>query len=259
MIFNVGPYRRSKLPVLNENFPADTVAYYSSSKSASATFLVEIAEAGKPDVYSYQWYLDGYPVGTDAASYTVSGLNADGEHKVICIVTNKAGSVVSREATLRVSLKYLFRSGDPCTDLTGGWTAINSGATINSGWDDDYYGTASVGASGITVTTAAHAGCYGGRCYTNEKVDLSDCDHLYFDYSSYGRVRFAVSNDQTGDTFVKSGQVSLNGSTTNWTSKLGIYDFDVAGLSGSYYIVIIGGTGEDADAMSATISRAWME
>ncbi len=106
MIVNIGPYRRSKLPVLNGSYPADISVKYPEGGSTSAAFKVTITEDGKPAEYTYQWYLDGTAVsGATGSTYSLT-LSASGTHKVWCVVTSKAGSVKSREATLTVSQAF---------------------------------------------------------------------------------------------------------------------------------------------------------
>lgn len=89
------------LPVLNASYPANVSVI--ESASASATFVVNIATAGSPASYTYQWYKNGAAVsGATGTSYTVTGLTAAGTHTVYCKVTSAAGSVQSRTATLTV-------------------------------------------------------------------------------------------------------------------------------------------------------------
>lgn len=103
MIINVGPYRRSKLPVLDGNYPANKTVKFPAGGSTSATFKVRIAEDGKPAVYTYQWYVNGEPItGATESSYTMTGLNANAEYTVYCAVTNKAGTINTRLAILTV-------------------------------------------------------------------------------------------------------------------------------------------------------------
>ena len=259
MIFNIGGGQPKKLPVLNASYPADASTSLNYGGSASATFGVKIATDGMPKRCTYQWYLNGDAIPGETGSSCTVKISAEGTYSVHCVVTNKAGSVTSRTATLTATYttRYLFYSGDQMETVTGGWEAANHGAQIASSWDDDYYGAASVD-SALNVTTAKIVDVYGGRCYTKKKVDLTKYSKLRFNYSTYGRVRFAVSNDPMSDTFVKSGHVSLQ-YTNYWDTKTGTFDLDVSGLSGEYYIVIIGGTGGAYDTMSASISRAWAE
>lgn len=116
MIFNIGgPILR--VPVLNTSYPANVTG---KEVGGSATFKVVIAEDGIPAKYTYQWYVNGAAVeGATGASYTRSGLTA-GSHTVYCIVTNAAGSVQSRTATLTVTTHYLYNKG-----ASVGWEALS--------------------------------------------------------------------------------------------------------------------------------------
>ena len=87
-----------KLPVLNASYPANVTNW----QGEQATFRVEIATAGVPAEYTYQWYRDGAKW-TEATNATVSWSGASiGSHSIYCVVTNKAGEVTSRVATLTV-------------------------------------------------------------------------------------------------------------------------------------------------------------
>ena len=101
MIFNMGNVRNYELPVLNSNYPADVTIM--ESANGSATFQVVIATDGKPAEYSYQWYVNNSAVsGATSNKYTKSGLTAAATYTVRCEVTNKAGTIASKRATLTV-------------------------------------------------------------------------------------------------------------------------------------------------------------
>ena len=88
-----------KLPMLNASYPANVTNW----QGEQATFRVEIATAGVPAEYTYQWYRDGAKW-TEATNATVSWSSASiGSHSIYCVVTNKAGEVTSRVATLTVT------------------------------------------------------------------------------------------------------------------------------------------------------------
>lgn len=90
-----------KPPVLNENYPMDITVI--QSDTAVASFQVFIDEDGMPDEYTYQWYLDGVPVGgVNSHSYVATSLSTVATHTVYCEVENKAGIIRSRVATLEV-------------------------------------------------------------------------------------------------------------------------------------------------------------
>lgn len=95
-----GAGARKILPVLNGAYPADASVTYNYGGSASATFKVVIETEGKPAEYTYQWYVDGAAVsGATGTSYTLS-TSTEITKRVYCKVTNAAGTVTSRTATL---------------------------------------------------------------------------------------------------------------------------------------------------------------
>ena len=92
-----------KLPVLNPSYPANVTNW----QGEQATFRVEIATPGVPAEYTYQWYRDGAKwTGETNATVRWSGASI-GSHSIYCVVTNKAGEVTSRVATLTVKDPYM--------------------------------------------------------------------------------------------------------------------------------------------------------
>ena len=110
-----------KLPVLNPSHPANVTNW----QGEQATFKVEISTAGVPAEYTYQWYRDGVKW-TGATKATVSWSSAAvGSHSIYCVVTNKAGEVTSRVATLTVkdpNMAYTYSgSHEKIDDGSGNW------------------------------------------------------------------------------------------------------------------------------------------
>ena len=109
-----------ELPVLSASYPKDVTV--TAAAGASASFSVSITTPGRPAEYTYQWYRNGAAVsGGTAASLTLTGLTAAATYSVYCKVTNKAGSVNSRTATLTV------RSYLPTYTYTGSHQLIDEG------------------------------------------------------------------------------------------------------------------------------------
>lgn len=104
---NVGRGGKKKfLPTLNANYPQDKSLTFISGNTASATFEVKIATDGYPVEYTYQWYVNNAAVsGATGTSYTWSGTSG-GTYSIRCDVTNKAGTVQSRTATLTANMQY---------------------------------------------------------------------------------------------------------------------------------------------------------
>ena len=109
-----------ELPVLSASYPRDVTV--TAAAGASASFSISITTPGRPAEYTYQWYRNGAAVsGATAASLTLTGLTAAATYSVYCKVTNKAGSVNSRTATLTV------RSYLPTYTYTGSHQLIDEG------------------------------------------------------------------------------------------------------------------------------------
>ena len=109
-----------ELPILNSAYPANVTVV--EAANASASFNVQIATPGKPAEYTYQWYLNGAKIsGATNSSYTKTGLTAAGTHTLYCVVTNKAGTVTSRVATLTVA------NSKPTYTYTGSHQMIDEG------------------------------------------------------------------------------------------------------------------------------------
>lgn len=136
-------------PVLNTSYPKDVTTTVKKGSTTSATFTVSISQAGNPTSYTYQWYKDGTAVsGATSSSYTVSNLSSTVTNTIYCVVTNKAGSVTSRSATLKVTQIYT--------------------PVLSSSYPKD--ATAEVGASftsKVSISTAGSPASYTYQWYKN--------------------------------------------------------------------------------------------
>lgn len=229
MIFNItnGPGR--KVPILDPAYPQDVSV---TKVGTSATFQVVIAKDGIPDEYTFQWYYDDVAVdGATGINYTRAA--AIGTHKVHCMVTNKAGSVKSRTATVSATILYLYNSGDLCTAATGGWKG--TGVALN-----DIYTTKGVpkvtkNSTNMVVEPNASKACSSGIYHTVNKINLSGYSKLYFDGILYSnganKVHASVGVWSAIGEKAGSNRVALY-------QGLGdaVRTIDVSNLNGSYYI-----------------------
>lgn len=223
MILNCGGIEVRKLPVLSSSFPADATVEMSSS--ASATFSVVIEEEGKPSAYSYQWYENGSPVsGATSESYTAYGLSTAGTRTVYCEVSNKAGTVKSRVATLEVTSKPLYL-----------W---NSGAVSGYSWNN---------ASGANISHYVYKPSdYGAQNTTTTKCTPS------VDVTKYNVLHvFATSVSRTAAVFCGS---------TVFSVKAGENTYNISGITGSQIIKFEDSIMYDADfdEKGCTVSKVWL-
>lgn len=100
MIFNVSTGEVKTLPIASDKFPEDITV----KAGENAVFSAVIEKDGVPTEYTYKWYVDNSLV-SDAttAVYTRKTDSDIGVYTVYCEITNKAGFVKTRSATLTVN------------------------------------------------------------------------------------------------------------------------------------------------------------
>lgn len=156
-----------KLPVLNASYPADLTVW----AGETATFKVEIATDGVPAEYTYKWYKNGNLItNATAATLNLTGLTTATTATIYCVVTNKAGEVTSRVATLTVkdpNTSYTY-TGDHefVDDGNGNWRVkLKSSGTLVfpslGAWD---------GKLDVFCVGGGCAGGSGGGAYGNGQV-----------------------------------------------------------------------------------------
>lgn len=167
-----------KLPVLNAAHPQDATVWAGDS----VTFRVEIVTPGVPADYTYQWYQDGEALsGKNNPTYICTELPTAGTRTVYCVVTNKAGSVTSRVATLVVkdpNVAYTYADGvhEKLDDGNSNWRIkLKSSAKLiftNLGkWDGmiDVFCVGGGGGGGTQTGYVNHCGGGGGGYTTTGK------------------------------------------------------------------------------------------
>lgn len=141
-----------KLPVLSESYPQDVTVV--ASANGSAVFSVQITEPGSPAEYTYKWYKGGNLVsGTTGATLNLTGLTAATTTTVYCEVTNKAGTVTSRVATLTV------RDWKPVYSYTGNASLIDDG---NYNWRIKFLTSGTLRFTSLGNASTIDVFCVGG-------------------------------------------------------------------------------------------------
>lgn len=208
---NVGKYYT---PVLDGNYPLnDTVEIQNS-----VVCQVRIATDGNPSNYTYQWYKNNIAInGAINSSYIFTPTEL-GDVEIYCIVTNSAGTVKSRIATITAIPVYLYTNGDTCDIVTGGWVGTNAAQiTFNS--------------TNMTLTSSGNS-----KVYTKNKIDLTNTDHLLFEgtlatSTTPAHRSLCVFADTPSSNDYSNLVAYYNTSVTDGTCKL-----DVSALSGKYHV-----------------------
>ena len=162
-------------PVLDDAYPKDITV---DAAETSVTLEVVVTENVSDGECTYQWYYDGNAI--DGATDRIYIRPAVfGTHNVYCIVTNQAGSTFSRTAAVTANGVYLYRLGDTCDAITGGWGGGLENGYISFGGEDNN----------------------GPQAYTKNKISFEGYTKLVFEYeftsghgSGLGNIQLAVSD-----------------------------------------------------------------
>lgn len=169
-----------KLPVLNPSYPQDQTVW---GEGGSATFQVRITVPGSPANYTYRWYRNGTLASwATGSTCTFYNLTQAATYSVYCVVSNEAGDVQSRTATLTVknpNLVYTYTGeSEKVDDGDGNWHInLNSSGKLNitslGKWDGktDLF-VLGAGGAGVNVNGAAPGG--GGYYQTVNSVYLRE-------------------------------------------------------------------------------------
>lgn len=195
-------------PVLNSSYPANQTVEIDQS----VTSKVSISTAGNPASYTYQWYKNGSKVsGATSSSYTFTP-TVIGSTTLYCEVTNSAGVVKSRTATISCTKYYIVKDG-----------------TIKV--SKSYSGMTASTSSGI-LTLQQATSVSGEVCYANfGPVDLTN----------YKTLKAIVTAQNLNNTeYSNKFGVAKSTNSTSYAASVKptatTLSVNVSSLSGSYYI-----------------------
>lgn len=211
-------------PVLNSNYPANVAI----ENGKSVTCEVMIATDGNPKDYTYQWYKNGSAVsGATGSSYTFTPGTTE-KPNVYCEVTNSAGTVTSRTATITV-IQYLYKEGDLCSGVSGGWNTVkadNGTITFKEGYINKTYSTVEKRYTSI---------------YSGKAIDVTNYDKLVMNVNSTDTT-YAINvglckspSESTAVSTVSANMAAQAGSKKVSSAKFDIA-VDISNLSGNYYV-----------------------
>lgn len=229
---------KNDVPILDTSYPLNVTG---AEVGGSVTFTTKIVQHGTPAEYTYQWYVNGSAViGATSASYTMSNLTK-GTNTVYCKVTNSAGTVQSRTATLTVTKLPLFKSGNQCVENGGGWTA-----DVWSHAGHDYASSMVTIGSNIAIKSS---GSNFGVVGKENTVDMSDYSTLKFTVGTVlSRVRAFVTTKK--DTAESQGGVLASAEA----ASTGIFSLNISAINQSAYVAFL-----CVDGQEATITSVWLE
>lgn len=202
-------------PVLDSNYPQDV----SVEIHKSVTVTAAIATAGYPNSYTYQWYNNGAAVsGATGYTYTFTPTKV-GNTSVYCSITNDAGTVSSRTATITANPVYLYNWGNTCDAITGGWHLRYSGY------------------DGVTFTTNNGNGFMVMERHRESEGQAST--GWYIDLSKYKTLKVAAMRTCGGDVYfgvMPDPNVIAYYAAVSipQTSNYAVYSVDISNISGGY-------------------------
>lgn len=211
-----------KLPVLNASYPADLTIW----AGETATFQAQIATDGVPAEYTYKWYKNGNLItNATAATLNLTGLTTATTATIYCVVTNKAGEVTSRVATLTVknpNMTYTYTGEhEKIDDGSGNWRIkFKSSGTLkftNLGkWDGklDVFcvGGGCAGGSGSWDGNNGYGKAGSGGYTTTQKNVQSAANTSYsIVIGAGGQSAFAAGGNTTAFGVTANGGTKLGG------------------------------------------------
>lgn len=230
-----------------------------SSKIVNATiaigepknYSVSISEHGYPETYSYQWYQDGVKIsGATSSSYSYSP-SSGGNHTLYCEVTNTAGTVKSKTATIKTRL-YLYKQGKPWSNVTGGWAKNTFMSDYSSySWSSPTNTIISTNNT-LTISVETYGSNVMGGAHTVKNFDLTKFTKLT-----------AVITDPTTNYYIGMYLVTKLANDFSTSIKLGIggtgtKNLDISKVSGKYYAVIEITNGSAIDDASISFSEIYL-
>ena len=216
-----------RVPVLDESYPKNITV---DEAETSVTLEVLVTENVGDSECTYQWYYDGSAIeGATNRTYTRSAVL--GTHQVYCIVTNQAGSTTSRTATVTANGVFLYRLGDTCSDLTGGWRAIKKAA--DSG--DKLAATPTITYNTETMVMQQVSDPYRhGIVVTTSLIDLAKYNQLVFEgsVSDSNAAYISMVVWSSLGTYVWDNVAASKAMSSKTT-------LDISKLTGKYYVGFI--------------------
>lgn len=214
-------------------------------------------QAEQPEnlVYGEVWFLTDKYSTTEINALKKNGIQVylisakqyiNGELANVPTMIYKNGEWVSLETK-----RYLYKRGDECTDITGGWSAT----TLVYGGDGSAYmmGTVRKNTDSILLDCSS-SGQYQASVGTLKKIDVTNVSKLYLECTSVA----TVSNGYYDFGLITGAGNLKNVAVARAKIVYGEASLDVSNITGSYYVFVAINSAYGTGAC-ATILDVWME
>lgn len=215
MLFDMSASSNSrKIMQLNPEYPKDVTM---KSTDGAAVFKTEIAKHGRPDEYTYQWYVNGAAVAEANHKEYERNISGDkGQYTVWCEVTNKAGTVRTRTATLTVNRLPVLDKNYPADASTTIGNACEFKATISEeGYPAEYTYQWYVNDSPVDGATAAS--------YTRTAPAVGTETIYCVVTNKVGSVQSRTAKHTVTTEYVFKNGTFYNGGSWDWTHNSDTY------------------------------------
>jgi hypothetical protein len=145
---------------------------------------------------------------------------------------------------------YLYKEGDECTALTGGW-----GAVVMSGYGA---GTVTENADNIYLNAVYSGGQKLAMSATSNQINLMPYSKLCMEYTSIisTNAQLVLGAKATPSQLVAPAAYTT---ITESTSSKTIAILDISSLTSSLCVVVYDTAGSSGESVSANIYRVWFE
>lgn len=154
--------------------------------------------------------------------------------------------------------KYLFNTGDRCTDITGDWHASTK---LNTSSAASQSGSLKFESTNMTASIAYGTKQAIGKILTKQKINVTDFSKLCFDCSYF-------EDDSTNDLDAVLGlfdSLEVTASTAKAGVKVSsdatrrVYEIDVSNISGSYYVGVWMGRSNHSGSARTVFYNVYLE
>ena len=184
---------------------------------------------------------------TDGSAFTTTDINT--------IRSNFKYEFTNDAGTVGPTKTYLYKAGDTCTSITGGWDSTMTLPT--SYWGS---GVSKGTMNSNNIYLKATSGRTAQHRTTSNKIDFSNYSKLWIEYNhtqktgtyAHTTIRLLNGLSESGD-WVKRSSSELAYTTSKATAYI-----DVSDITGSYYVNVIGSV-ENTGAVDFYVYNIWLE